>query len=130
MVKLTCPRSILRGIWHSLGIEPPSPLLRNSHPASSTTIPQTHTYTLKSDLEITFHGLSFFFFVNHKEFCSLRRNGNYPNPTGCKHYYYCYEKNTFPKKCGGNTVFDSVASRCQAQEKVDCGKLFFIPLNK
>ena len=39
MVKLTCPRSTSRGIWHSLGIEP---RLRSLYPMSSTPIPRTH----------------------------------------------------------------------------------------
>ena len=42
MVKLTCPRSTSRGIWHSPGIELRS---RNFHLTSSTTIPLTHIYT-------------------------------------------------------------------------------------
>ena len=39
MVKLTCPRSMSRGVWHSLGIEPRS---WNLHPTSSTISPRTH----------------------------------------------------------------------------------------
>ena len=39
MVKLTCPRSTSRGIWHSLGVERRS---RNSHPTSSTITSRTH----------------------------------------------------------------------------------------
>ena len=63
-------------------------------------------------------------FILYTEFCFLRRNGYYPNPTGsgCKHFYYCYKKSTYPRKCGGDTVFDSVASRCKAQDDVDCSK--------
>ena len=39
MIKLTCPMSTSRGVWHSLGIEPRS---RNSHRTSSTITPRTH----------------------------------------------------------------------------------------
>ena len=51
MVKLTCPRSTSRGIWHSLGIEPRS---RNSHPTMSTTIPRTHNKQQNGRLQLAF----------------------------------------------------------------------------
>ena len=41
MVKLTCPRSTSRSIWHSMGIEFRS---RNSYLTSSTIIQRNHTY--------------------------------------------------------------------------------------
>ena len=45
MVKLTCPRSTSRGIWHSLGIEP---RLRNSHPTSGTITPRRNKCRVNS----------------------------------------------------------------------------------